>query len=99
MHCGWGWARPRATLPGARILDRGAVRCAIVTLTLDGRDATTLRDQLRARRINTSVSARKDGVIDMDAKGVSAALRVSPHYYNTEAEIDTLVAALAELTR
>jgi selenocysteine lyase/cysteine desulfurase len=94
------YARARlATFPGARILDRGAVRCAIVTLALDGRDATTLRDQLRARRINTSVSARKDGVIDMDAKGVSAALRVSPHYYNTEAEIDTLVAALAELTR
>jgi selenocysteine lyase/cysteine desulfurase len=28
---------------------------------------------------------------------VSSALRLSPHYYNTEDELDTAVAAIAEL--
>jgi selenocysteine lyase/cysteine desulfurase len=32
----------------------------------------------------------------MDAKGVQSALRISPHYYNTVAEIDQAVGALAE---
>jgi selenocysteine lyase/cysteine desulfurase len=38
-------------------------------------------------------------VIDMDEKGARSAIRISPHYYNTAAEIDTAVAALGELLR
>jgi selenocysteine lyase/cysteine desulfurase len=33
----------------------------------------------------------------MDEKGVEGALRISPHYYNTEDEVDALVEALREL--
>jgi selenocysteine lyase/cysteine desulfurase len=33
----------------------------------------------------------------MDDKGVASTLRVSPHYYNTEDELDTLVEALEEI--
>jgi selenocysteine lyase/cysteine desulfurase len=36
-------------------------------------------------------------VIDYDDKGVSASLRLSPHYYNTEEEIDVAVSALRDL--
>jgi selenocysteine lyase/cysteine desulfurase len=36
-------------------------------------------------------------VIDWVEKGARSALRLSPHYYNTPDEIDTAVAALAEL--
>jgi selenocysteine lyase/cysteine desulfurase len=35
----------------------------------------------------------------MDEKRVSTVLRFSPHYYNTEDELDTAVAALAALAR
>jgi selenocysteine lyase/cysteine desulfurase len=49
--------------------------------------------------VNTSVSRRESGVIDMDRKGAQSALRVSPHYYNTRAEIDAAVARLDELLR
>ena len=35
----------------------------------------------------------------MDEKGASTVLRFSPHYYNTEDELETAVAALAELAR
>ena len=37
--------------------------------------------------------------IDFDAKGVTGALRISPHYYNTESEIDGAIEALADLVR
>jgi selenocysteine lyase/cysteine desulfurase len=36
-------------------------------------------------------------VIDMDEKGAASALRVSPHYYNTREEIDTLISALEQI--
>ncbi len=36
-------------------------------------------------------------MLDYDRKGVDGALRISPHYFNTEAEIDALLGALAEL--
>jgi selenocysteine lyase/cysteine desulfurase len=35
----------------------------------------------------------------MDEKGASTVLRFSPHYYNTEDELDAAVGALAELAR
>ena len=38
-------------------------------------------------------------MLDYDAKGVDGSLRLSPHYFNTEAEIDTAIAALADLLR
>jgi selenocysteine lyase/cysteine desulfurase len=54
---------------------------------------------LRARRINTTAQIREHALIDYDDKGVAASLRLSPHYYNTEDEIDRAVVALRELLR
>jgi selenocysteine lyase/cysteine desulfurase len=88
-----------ASMSGVRVMDRGAERGAIVTVALDGADPAAIKLRLRARGINTSVSSRDDAVIDMEAKGVAAVLRLSPHYYNTEDELDTAVAALKEELR
>ncbi len=86
------YARVRlAELPGVRVLDRGADLCAIVTVEPAGRPATELKLALRARGINTSSPGREDAVIDMDEKQAASALRISPHYYNTAAEIDAAV--------
>lgn len=86
-----------AEVRGVRVLDRGAELCAIVTAQPGERDSTEMKLALRARGINTSSPDRSDAVIDMDAKGAASALRFSPHYYNTSGEIDTAVAALAEI--
>jgi selenocysteine lyase/cysteine desulfurase len=97
----WGLAaylRERlAELPSVRVLDRGPVLCAIATAAIEGRDTAEIKLALRARGINTSSPHREDAVIDMDSKRVSSALRISPHYYNTEEEIDTALQALEEL--
>ena len=82
-----------------RVLDRGRERCAIVTVDVADRDAAELKLELRTRGINTSSADRKSGVLDMDEKGAATALRLSPHYYNTEDELDAAVTALAELAR
>jgi selenocysteine lyase/cysteine desulfurase len=86
-----------AAVPGVRVLDRGRERCAIVTVDVAGRNAADLELELRKRGINTSSADRQSGVLDMDEKRARTALRFSPHYYNTEDELDAAVAALAEL--
>ncbi len=92
------YARARlAELPGVRVLDRGPELCAIVTAETMGRPGAEIKLALRARGINTSSPSREDAVIDMDAKGASSAIRFSPHYYNTAAEIDTGVEAVREV--
>jgi selenocysteine lyase/cysteine desulfurase len=47
--------------------------------------------------VNTSSQTRIDAVIDYDDKEVDGALRMSPHYFNDEADLDTLLGALAEV--
>ena len=84
-------------VPGVRVLDRGATRCAIVTMTADGHHADAIVRALEARGINTVSSLREFGIYDFDAKGVATAVRFSPHYYNSDDEIDAAVAALGKI--
>jgi selenocysteine lyase/cysteine desulfurase len=84
-------------IPGVRALDRGATRCAIVTMTADGRHADSIVGALKERRINTVSSLREFGIYDFDAKGIETAVRLSPHYYNTEAEVDEAAAAVSSI--
>ena len=99
----WGLAeRLREALgaiAGVRVLDRGSTRCAIVTMTAEGRHADTIVRALKERRINTVSSLREYGIFDFDAKRVDTAVRLSPHYYNTEDEIDQAIDAVAALAR
>jgi selenocysteine lyase/cysteine desulfurase len=90
--------RKLSELDGIRVLDRGSELAAIVTIEVAGWDATELSKLLRTRGINTSASLRAYAVIDMDEKRVASALRLSPHYYNTEEEIDRAVQELRRVT-
>src|SRR6266478_3000161 len=86
-------------LGGIRVLDRGKELAAIVTIEVAGWDAGELAKVLRTRGINTSASLRAYAVIDMDEKRAATALRLSPHYYNTEEEIERVVEQLKGVTR
>jgi len=86
-----------AEIDGVRILDRGSERCAIVTFTLGGWPSEALVNELRRRGINSSLSAREHALYDFTDKEVDACVRLSPHYYNTEREVDDVVATVLEL--
>src|SRR6266404_2870403 len=85
-------------LSGIRVLDSGKELAAIVTIETAGWDARELSKLLRTRGINSSASLRAYAVIDMDEKRAATALRLSPHYYNTEEEIDRVVEELKTVT-
>jgi selenocysteine lyase/cysteine desulfurase len=80
----------------SRVLDRGEKLGAIVTADV-GRNAADVVSFLRQRKINTSATFRQWAILDMEEKRVESALRISPHYYNTEEELDTFVHALRSM--
>ena len=84
-------------LPGVRGLDRGAQLSAIATFTVEGHVARDLVLRLREQGINTSAQSRGDALIDLDRKGAATSLRVSPHYFNTDDDIDRAARALGRL--
>lgn len=83
------------TIPGVRVLDRGASLCGIVTVWIEGWTPAQASAELYRQGINTSVQKHSDSVFHFDDAGTNGALRLSPHYYNTEDEIDAALEAIS----
>jgi cysteine desulfurase/selenocysteine lyase len=81
-------------VPGVRVHDTGRERCGIVGFEVAGVPATEVRDALRARRINTSVSDATGSWWALADRGVPDLVRASVHAYTTEDELLTLRDAL-----
>jgi selenocysteine lyase/cysteine desulfurase len=88
-----------ATVPGWRVLDDRANASAIVAVELGTVDPRAAVEALRGKEINTSATFRAWAQYHMGRQGVEAALRLSPHYYNSEDEIDRFVPALYDVTK
>ena len=88
----------RGLSPFARVLDRGERRAAIVTADL-GRNADEVVAELRKQHINASATFRQWAILDMTEKRAESALRISPHYYNTEEEVDAAVEGIRHATK
>jgi selenocysteine lyase/cysteine desulfurase len=90
--------RDRLRAIGLPMHDLGAVQCGIVTTELPGRDPFEVRDALRERSINVSVTEPDGALWDFTRRGLDRMLRLSVHYLTTDGEIDAAVAALSELS-
>jgi selenocysteine lyase/cysteine desulfurase len=77
--------------------DPGSRQSGIVTFTTAGLDPSSIEADLRARRINVSVSDVAYHRLGLESRGLGSVVRASVHYYNTEAEVDSLVDAVATL--
>jgi selenocysteine lyase/cysteine desulfurase len=95
-HALAAYVRERLRASRLRVLDRGKDPCAIVTVAIP--NAEGIVAALRERAINVTRTLRWYGIYDMDEKGVPDALRISPHYYNTQTEIDSFMDALRDVT-
>jgi selenocysteine lyase/cysteine desulfurase len=84
-------------IPGATLYDLGPHPAAIVTFTLAGMDADTIKGKLAASRINVNTSRASSTLLDATARKLPTVVRASPHYYNTEDEVGQLVDAIRKL--
>lgn len=83
-------------LPGVTVQDKGAEQCAIVTFSVDGHDPNAIKETLRGKSINLSVTSLSSARLDFPERQLDEIVRASVHYFNTEAEIDSLIAAISE---
>lgn len=84
-------------MPGLLLLDKAPELCSLITYAIPGFNVEKLKTDLHAKNINVVTSRREYDTFFDDTKGEEWGLRVSPHYYNTEAEIDIFIEELKSL--
>ncbi len=83
--------RHLAEIGGVEVHDGGVRRGGIVAFTVAGAVPAAVAASCGAAGINVSVSEAPWARLDMTAPRPTAVVRASPHYYNTEDELDRLV--------
>lgn len=86
-----------SSLPRVRVLDQGLEKAGLVTFTMAGEDPVQLQQLLRNQGINSSHTTLAYNRYDMKAKQADWLLRLSPHYYNTLAELDRTIEVIAQI--
>jgi len=90
-----------ATIPGVTMRDLpgsgSQPRCGIVTFTHEAHAAGMIVERMREQRINVRVTPIGSTRIDMEQRGLTAMVRASVHYYNTEDEIARFVESVAAM--
>lgn len=86
------------SIRGIRIRDLGRAPGAIVSFTMEGYEADVVVASAAAAGITIGASDPSSTRIDAEARSLPPLARASPHYYNTEAEIDRLIGHLKGLT-
>lgn len=86
-----------ASIRGITIRDLGRAPGAIVSFTMEGHEADAIVSSAAAAGITIGASDPASTRIDAEIRSLPPVVRASPHYYNTEAEIDRLIGHLAGL--
>jgi selenocysteine lyase/cysteine desulfurase len=86
-------------VPGVSTHDLGRTRCAIVTAKVDGVPTAEVARALARAGINVTTTVAEHTQFDAEVRDVHPLVRLSPHYYNTEAELDRAVEVIADLPR
>src|SRR5262245_3679234 len=88
-----------AELPGVTVHDLGRVRCAIVTAKIEKVPAEQAVAAMGHAGVNVTATVPEDNPLDTEERSVHPLIRFSPHYYNTEDEIDRASGLVADLAR
>ncbi|MFN2495701.1 MAG: aminotransferase class V-fold PLP-dependent enzyme [Pseudonocardiaceae bacterium] len=86
-----------AEIPQVSVRDLGPTRCGIVSFTIDGVEPAAVRDALADHHITVTVSRSSSTLLDMQARGLSAVVRASPHYFVRPDQLDGAITAIAAL--
>jgi len=93
-------ARARAALaevPGCALHDLGHEKCGIVSFSVAGHEPARIVQAMSEAGFAIGASQPFSTRIDAERRNLPTMLRMAPHYYNTEDEIDRAVAQLGFL--
>ena len=85
------------TVPGVVLHDLGPHPAAIVSFSIPGREADSIKVNLAEAGINVSTSRASSTLLDATARRLPTVVRASPHYYNSVEEIARLVEVVREI--
>ena len=86
-----------ADIPGVTVHDPGLRKSGIVTFSKAGVEPARAKAALRAQSINVSVMPRQWALLDAEARDLPDLIRASVHAFNTNAEVERFVRAIAAL--
>lgn len=89
--------RKLAEIPGIIVRDSGDRLSGIVAFSVNGVESSEVKLKLAEIGINVSVGGSQATPIYMGKNQLSAVVRASVHYYNTEEEINTLCQELSAM--
>ncbi|MBX4871118.1 aminotransferase class V-fold PLP-dependent enzyme [Rhizobium lentis] len=75
--------------------DLGTPLASIISFTVNDWDSSSVMAYLTGKGINVSVSPPSSTPVDAYTRQLPPVVRASPHYYNTEEEIDAFLEAIA----
>ena len=84
-------------LRDVNVLEKSNFSSGIITFTVDGIDATSLKNELQKADINISVCKQKNARLDLGKECTGDVNRASLHYYNTQQEISRFLKQLKKL--
>jgi len=80
-----------------QLQDRGKKQSNILTFSCAKRSEQETKKYFAQNNVNIYTTPRSAAVIDFDEKKVPWVVRVSPHYYNTESEIEQFIRLVEKL--
>lgn len=86
-----------AARPGIALQDLGSAKCGIVTFSHDLIPAETIRVALARDNILVGVTSPEGTLLDATARSLGDLVRVSPHCYNSQQDIDAMLSGLDAL--
>ncbi len=89
--------RRLAAIDGVTVHDRGDRLSGIVTFSVDRMDSAIVKERLAEKKINVSIGKAVSTLVYMNRRHLDSVVRASVHYYNTEEEIESLCATVANI--
>ena len=84
---------------GVQVTDEGKEQCGLVTFIAETHTAKQIKAGLSERGINTSVSDGSGTLVSFQQRGLTAVVRASVHYFNSENEVDYFVEQVKSILR
>jgi cysteine desulfurase/selenocysteine lyase len=77
--------------PRISLQDIGRTQCGIVSFSIDGKDPERIVQDMSRAGFAIGTSTPASTRLDSERRNLPELLRIAPHYYNTEAEIDSAI--------
>jgi selenocysteine lyase/cysteine desulfurase len=86
-----------SSIKGGQVRDIGSEKCGIVSFTIEGMDSDATVAALHKQGVVIGASTPLSTRLDAEARNLPTVMRMAPHYYNTEQEIEQFFTVLKSL--